>query len=384
MHLTPPVPSTPATATRSRSHTVSSHHHDLPSFSLMGALEFRDVVSSLHEQSASTALEMFDSPVTHFPAGHYRRRSIRQPSSSQLPRYSMSGSRQPSALENETDPWDAVLAREGHGDDASERQLSVFPTPVGKVTPVPSIRIIDPADSPVDSINPQPSYAPPAPPSKRQRLRTAIKGIWDTLFPTLHHFREKSIMGMVAAVLATPAVFMLTLTLPVVVTEYQDDGTVKEAVVERTPLEPLVEYDEEGVERIEEAQLEYQEEIHPAQFNKWLIATQCALGPVFGAMVIFGAFREALCYCLTFSPGVRIGTDNNTVIHILAAAAAGALVAVLTIVFADRGNDPSARLARCFLGFTVAVVWIMAIADEVVQVLQVSHSLATISHTHLD
>ncbi len=50
----------------------------------------------------------------------------------------------------------------------------------------------------------------------------------------------------------------------------------------------------------------------------------------------------------------------------------GAIVAVLVILFADEGNDPAARVARTSMGFFVAVVWIMAIADEVVQVLQAS------------
>lgn len=55
----------------------------------------------------------------------------------------------------------------------------------------------------------------------------------------------------------------------------------------------------------------------------------------------------------------------------LAVAVVGLCLAVLVVVFGDRGNNPSARLARCIMGFLVAVVWIMAIADEVVNVLQV-------------
>lgn len=49
----------------------------------------------------------------------------------------------------------------------------------------------------------------------------------------------------------------------------------------------------------------------------------------------------------------------------------GLATAILVAVFADRGNHPSARMARCSMGFFVAIVWIMAIADEVVNVLQV-------------
>ena len=56
----------------------------------------------------------------------------------------------------------------------------------------------------------------------------------------------------------------------------------------------------------------------------------------------------------------------------VAAAVAGVTVGLLVVVFADKGIHPSARMARCSMGFLVAIVWIMAIADEVVQVLQVS------------
>lgn len=47
---------------------------------------------------------------------------------------------------------------------------------------------------------------------------------------------------------------------------------------------------------------------------------------------------------------------------------AGALV----LVFAEDGRSISSRLVRCSMGFFVAMVWIMAIADEVVKVLHVS------------
>ena len=56
---------------------------------------------------------------------------------------------------------------------------------------------------------------------------------------------------------------------------------------------------------------------------------------------------------------------------LLATGVAGLAAAVLVAVFADTGRSPAAQLARCAMGFIVAVVWIMAIADEVVKVLQV-------------
>lgn len=45
-------------------------------------------------------------------------------------------------------------------------------------------------------------------------------------------------------------------------------------------------------------------------------------------------------------------------------------MAILVAVFSLKGEHPTARLARCSMGFIVAIVWIMAIADEVVEVLQ--------------
>ena len=43
----------------------------MPSFSLVGALEFRDVVASLRRRSAASTLSAFESPVSPFVGGHY-------------------------------------------------------------------------------------------------------------------------------------------------------------------------------------------------------------------------------------------------------------------------------------------------------------------------
>ncbi len=52
---------------------------------------------------------------------------------------------------------------------------------------------------------------------------------------------------------------------------------------------------------------------------------------------------------------------------------AGTCIGVLVAVFGGTGESRYAQLARCSMGFVVAVVWIMAIADEVVEVLQASY-----------
>lgn len=58
----------------------------------------------------------------------------------------------------------------------------------------------------------------------------------------------------------------------------------------------------------------------------------------------------------------------------LAASCAGLVAGALVLSFSDNGDHPAARLARCSMGFLLAMVWIMAIADEVVKVLQASPS----------
>jgi solute carrier family 24 (sodium/potassium/calcium exchanger), member 6 len=56
---------------------------------------------------------------------------------------------------------------------------------------------------------------------------------------------------------------------------------------------------------------------------------------------------------------------------LLAAGVAGSCIGILVAVFGGTGQSTYAQLARCTMGFIVAIVWIMAIADEVVEVLQV-------------
>jgi sodium/potassium/calcium exchanger 6 len=106
------------------------------------------------------------------------------------------------------------------------------------------------------------------------------------LFPSLHSFRSKTVLGQIASVFAAPAVMLLTLTLPVVVTPYQSTHHPRE----KTPGEEgnLIDFEEEGIERILIAEEEVEEELHGMTYSKWLTAAQCTFGPLFCAMVLFG------------------------------------------------------------------------------------------------
>lgn len=167
-------------------------------------------------------------------------------------------------------------------------------------------------------------------------------------------------MGMIASILATPAVLALTVTLPVFVMSPPSDEDEKldgYANGHNGLLEGrLVDFEEEGIERHLTAaavasEIE-REDMEDHYFNKYLMASQLLLGPLFSVAVLFA--------------------HNKNEIWLLGATGVASLAAAtLVLVFADRGNDRMAQMGRCFMGFAVAVVWIMAIADEVVNVLKV-------------
>lgn len=57
---------------------------------------------------------------------------------------------------------------------------------------------------------------------------------------------------------------------------------------------------------------------------------------------------------------------------LIATVIAGTVVAILVLIFSTHGEHSTMRSLRCSMGFFVAIIWIMAIADEVVGVLRVS------------
>ncbi|KAF5371827.1 hypothetical protein D9615_009571 [Tricholomella constricta] len=348
----------PRPRSRNPSPTPStSSHPQLPSFSLVGALEFRNVVNSLQHQAAGTSLNMFESPVTPYAGGHYHA----HPASRQrTPKSSLSS--------RDYDPWDSALNAVAL-DDRGRSSLQPSPAMSPTITEEPG-HMLDSQSSDYFRHSLSPGTAVPSiirtsapssegdaesqvyiPPTRRQRVWYVVGEVCHTLFPSLHHFKNQSILGQIASIFAAPAVMFLTLTLPVVVTPYQCSNTAREKTYHHHRDGRLVDFEEEGEARVLIAEEEVLEDMHEMTFNKWLMAVQCALAPVFCVAVLFNGTRH--------------------VIGLLIAAALGGFVfAVLVAVFSDKGDHPTARMARCSMGFFVAIVWIMAIADEVVNVLQ--------------
>ncbi|KAG1870589.1 Sodium/calcium exchanger protein-domain-containing protein [Suillus subalutaceus] len=331
----------PPSRERTPSPLSSPHLSQMPSFSLVGALEFRQVVASLQAHATSSSLSIFDSPITPYAGGHYHRRGGSHASRTPL---------------SEEDPWDATLGglplnersprllvndiiSEGHEPSQSSSAIDVQVHASTSISPIPSISHT-PA-SPTDTASTTTTEVEPyVPPSKLKRAWRVVKKTYYILFPALHHFREKNALGKIASLLAAPAVMALTLTLPVVVRHHNagEDGR-------------LMDFEEDGIERALIAEEVMQQDLHEIEFNKWLMAAQCVLGPLF---------------CL----GVLFHDADHLMFLALGTAVCGLAVAALVLVFADGRNHPTARMARCSMGFLVAIAWIMAIADEAVNVLQ--------------
>ncbi|CAA7267160.1 unnamed protein product [Cyclocybe aegerita] len=337
----------------SRSPSPLGHPAQLPSFSLVGALEFRDVVAALKSEAAGTSLGMFETPVTPYAGGHYHShrtsRTSRSSLNSSIDEETLNG------LQLGERPYASLSDRGRHDREREQNDfLSTEPGDYFNLHTSPSQQSIpsilrtpaSPSATISDVDTEEQLYTPP---TKRQRVWRALGSTLHTLFPTFHEISKQSFASQIACILAAPAVLCLTLTLPVVVTPHEN--TLGSREKNANPEARLVDFEEEGTERILIAEEEVEENIHELTFNKWLTATQCVLGPLFCVEVLFGSSPRLLW--LLLGTGV-----------------AGLAVGILVLFFSDKGSSPAARMARCSMGFCVAIVWIMAIADEVVNVLQ--------------
>jgi solute carrier family 24 (sodium/potassium/calcium exchanger), member 6 len=264
----------------------------MPSFSLIGALEFRQVVASLQNQAASTSLSMFDNPLTPYLRGHYPHHHYH---------HSWSRPRTP-VHADEVDPWDAAL-----GVPLSDRSPTWVPddiTDLSQSTSTHAVSHTPPSPSETDAESQQ--YIPP---TKTQRVLQVLFRTCHILFPTLRCWQDKTFIGKVVALFAAPAVMALTLTLPVVVMPYRgnnDDFEKSPATGAR-----LIDFEEEGVEieRALIAEEEVEEERHELTFNKWLMAVQSVLGPLFCVGVLFSESPVSLIGIRVFLSVAQVTND---------------------------------------------------------------------------
>ena len=168
----------------------------------------------------------------------------------------------------------------------------------------------------------------------------------------------------------------LTITLPVVVTPLVTEKSVEKppAVMPGSPDSRLIDFEEEGVEveRALIAEEETVEELHELKYNKWLMAAQCIFGPLWCVVVLFGESSNTVLKSPLIFGALGLDEVNHEEWLLLTTAITGAAAATLVLIFSSSGEHSTMRILRCSMGFFVAIVWIMAIADEVVGVLRVS------------
>jgi sodium/potassium/calcium exchanger 6 len=270
-----------------RSSTSSSHlgpaHHEaeftskqrlaqLPSFSLLGALEFRQVINSLQHDSTANALDVFET-YTPYAGNHYLFHG-----------YHSSRPHSPTSLaplDEENNPFEESLSvplhhRQDSGSLRAKAPSIVISTPGGEGSTI--------------------SLPREDPPTRVQRLRFIARKVFQTIFPTLHEFKSKSWAGMIVSVFATPAVLALTLTLPVVIFA-PDESEFTEGKSHHE--ERLLDFEEEGTERALTAEAAGAIEQLDVSWNKWLMAAQCIFGPLFCASVLFS--ESTFCLWSSFA-----------------------------------------------------------------------------------
>ncbi|KAH7106497.1 Sodium/calcium exchanger protein-domain-containing protein [Auriculariales sp. MPI-PUGE-AT-0066] len=349
--------------------------HNIPSFSLLGALEFRDVITALRSQSNESGLDVFEQPSTpQVETRQQRLRRLRSGSSVHRPSRHSSG-------DSDASPWSSSMGlplNERHSLDEEQPTLAIAEP---SQLPVQPNAKADPANSSTTDVTASsPTLTQPHDDARSiarkagSVRRSVAHRIYRTLFPSLQNFGSKSWIGRIASVLCVPAVFALTITLPVVVTS--DPHAVPEPAISIPDIArngQLIDIDEdveaqaddnfgqvtdaaveelrEGLQDVLLAEEEVLESMHGKRYSRWLMAVQCVFGPLLCWVVLLSRTRHAWLLLV----GIIVGS--------IAAA-------VLVVLFSEKGNDPAARSARMFMGFAIAIVWIMAIADEVVAVLQ--------------
>ena len=175
--------------------------------------------------------------------------------------------------------------------------------------------------------------------------------MYDTFFPTLIGFSEKSFLEKAFALVAVPSVFFLALTLPVVdnpgggnrdsprdpkAQPHPSDSPrsmMSATTGAATPLMPPI---DDGVREKE--------------WNRWLVAIHCMTAPVFVVLVLFA--------------------EQPLTKPLLWALLVGLVSLGLLLVLTEPGRTPRLRYLLCFAGFAVAICWISTIAEEVVGILK--------------
>lgn len=197
--------------------------------------------------------------------------------------------------------------------------------------------------------------------------------LYITLFPTLRDFRSKTSFQRSVAILAIPAVFCFTVTLPVIDNEtIEDEGEIKFPSSPTSTLHGVSAVEGSPVLRSVTPNSEIA--MVTKTWNRWLTGLQCLCAPVFLAFIFFRTvyFRFSL-----------IVEDEDLLLPMLYALTAGLVMLALVNTFSSPDKPPKWHKALCVVGFIVAIAWISTIADEVVGLLRAFGAIVGVSEAIL-
>jgi len=234
-------------------------------------------------------------------------------------------------------------------------------------------------------------------------LLPSPKVLFSTLFPTLCSWDEKNWIGRVLAVLSTPSVFMLTITLPVVEIEKDGDEDFETITIQdfslthtgaSTPIlgrsfhvngdaETHVEdpqvvshgLHEHGTSGVIHASNSHRSSVattvpivtspgllpkgqlsQPDCWNRWLVILQMFTAPFFCVVIVWA--------------NIDYGNGQLLLRTSIGSLAVSIILATLIYFTTDADRAPRWQGVLCVLGFCVSIAWISTIAGEVVGVLK--------------
>ena len=373
----------------------------LPRHSILGAIEFRDVLQNLRKEASSDrSVELFQSrdPDMFLPAHHPHALSRGHSLSSRpnlrlkTSRVASSGPMTHSGVVGD-EPQDARRRSlslsgtndyfsQGHEADAAtsdlDRNVWQDDTAAGKVarqhlTVVHERTVV--------------RLAPRTPETTYVRARRNFFGFLKAVFPSLQNLWAKSWLGIFISFATAPTILLLNLTLPIV------DAVLEAKIVEiETKADASVSLSLPGPENVLLAH-GGQEPLHDQTAANGLQVEAVDDEESIEALIELSKARKILMplQCLIATPfcvwALSDSGDPHLLLKVLIALAVGAGLAAMSIfvLWRARKRRPSVWmasigvLARCVIGFLVAVLWIMTIVDQVILVLQALGSISGVS-----
>ena len=244
------------------------------------------------------------------------------------------------------------------------------------------------------------------------KILPAPQVLISTLLPTIYSWHDKNIWEKLLGIVASPSVFFLTITLPIVELDKEDEIDVivnpdpglltpNNGHSRPQPTRVTLPSDSPGQEQLESpsgpptiqkqgnsgissplinvtAPLESTEDqiptspakassepprkdaqappSSPREWNRWLVATQIFTAPLFTLFLVYANLEPS-------NPRRFLFPFLFTLLGCL-------VVCALLLLFTHPDRAPKYRYLFCFAGFVVAIAWISTIAGEVVGVLK--------------